>query len=516
MAYSSVSDELVEEFNPKKEEKEGSILEVGDQAVWSLSSCKAGFGIDQLRDDSTDTYWQSDGQLPHLVNIQFRKKTTIQNIWIFADYKADESYTPSRISIRAGTGFSDLQEVEVVELNEPNGWIAIPLKDAQDKYIRTFMLQLAILSNHQSGRDTHLRNFSHLEEKICTPDQLRPKPDNSALVFGKYFTDHMLEVSWDSKRGWAKPIISPLHNLQLHPGAKVLHYAIELFEGMKAYRGEDGCLRLFRPDRNMARMLSTAKRSSLPTFDAEEMIKCIKRLIQIDKEWVPYSTTSSLYIRPTFIATDPSLGVASPNEALLYVLLCPVGPYFTSGFKPISLMADPQYVRSWPGGCGAMKMGANYAPTIYIQKQSELLGHQQVLWLYGADHQLTEVGTMNIFLFMLNKNGERELVTPPLDGLILPGVTRLSLLELAREWKEFRIVERTITMAEVIQAHEEKRLLEIFGAGTACVVCPVSSISYQGREYNIPRSEPSLSQRFLKTMSDIHYGRVQHPWAVDI
>ncbi|KAK4013469.1 Anaphase-promoting complex subunit 10 [Daphnia magna] len=158
MAFSSVSDELVEEFNPKKEEKEGSILEVGDQAVWSLSSCKAGFGIDQLRDDSTDTYWQSDGQLPHLVNIQFRKKTTIQNIWIFADYKADESYTPSRISIRAGTGFSDLQEVEVVELNEPNGWIAIPLKDAQDKYIRTFMLQLAILSNHQSGRDTHLRN----------------------------------------------------------------------------------------------------------------------------------------------------------------------------------------------------------------------------------------------------------------------------------------------------------------------------------------------------------------------
>nr|SVE75091.1 EOG090X051P [Daphnia dolichocephala] len=424
----------------------------------------------------------------------------------------------NRISIRAGTGFSDLQEVEVVELNEPNGWIAIPLKDAQEKCIRTFMLQLAVLGNHQSGRDTHLPIFqySDLEEKICTPAQLRSKPDTAALVFGKYFTDHMLEVSWDSEKGWAKPVISPMHDLQLHPGAKVLHYAIELFEGMKAYRGEDGRLRLFRPDRNMARMLSTAKRSSLPTFDAGEMIKCIKRLIQVDKEWIPYSNTSSLYIRPTFIATDPSLGVASPNQALLYVLLCPVGPYFTSGFKPISLMADPQYVRSWPGGCGAMKMGANYAPTIYIQKQSELLGHQQVLWLYGADHQLTEVGTMNIFLFMLNKQGERELVTPPLDGLILPGVTRLSLLELAREWKEFRVVERTITMAEVLEAHEEKRVLEIFGAGTACVVCPVSSISYEGREYVIPRSESSLSQRFFKTMSDIHYGRMEHPWAVDI
>lgn len=158
MAYSTGSLNLQEELDPKKEEKEGSIREVGDQAVWSLSSCKAGFGIDQLRDDTTDTYWQSDGQLPHLVNIQFRKKTTIQDVWIYADYKADESYTPSRISIRAGTHFSDLQEVEVIDLNEPTGWIAIPLKDAQDKYIRTFMIQLAVLSNHQSGRDTHLRN----------------------------------------------------------------------------------------------------------------------------------------------------------------------------------------------------------------------------------------------------------------------------------------------------------------------------------------------------------------------
>nr|CAG4647008.1 EOG090X051P [Megafenestra aurita]SVE92357.1 EOG090X051P [Megafenestra aurita] len=358
--------------------------------------------------------------------------------------------------------------------------------------------------------------YSDLEVKTCTPDQLHPKPDTSSLVFGKYFTDHMLEVPWNSQKGWMKPVISPIHDLQIHPAAKVLHYAIELFEGMKAYRGEDGRIRLFRPDRNMARMLNTAKRASLPAFDADEMIKCIKKLVQIDKEWIPHSTTSSLYIRPTFIATDPSLGVASPNQALLYVILCPVGPYFTSGLKPISLMADPQYVRSWPGGCGALKMGANYAPTIFIQKKSELLGHQQVLWLYGSDHQLTEVGTMNIFVFMKNKNGEKELVTPPLDGLILPGVTRLSLLELAREWKEFNVVERTITMKEVIQAHEEERLLEIFGAGTACVVCPVASISYQGHEYTIPSTESSLSQRFYKAMGDIHYGRLQHRWAVEV
>jgi len=358
--------------------------------------------------------------------------------------------------------------------------------------------------------------FTDVEEIHCTPEQLHPKPDVSSLVFGKFFTDHMLEVSWDVKSGWSKPLISPLHPLQCHPGAKVFHYAIELFEGMKAYRGEDGRIRMFRPDRNMARMLNTAARSSLPTFDADEMIQCLKRLIQIDRDWVPYSTTSSLYIRPTFIGTEPSLGVASPSSALLYVILCPVGPYFPSGFKPVSLLADPKYVRAWPGGCGAMKMGANYAPTIQIQKAAERQGHQQVLWLYGDDHQLTEVGTMNIFIYMINKSGERELVTPPLNGLILPGVTRQSLIELGREWNEFQVVERPINMEELLEAHKENRLLEVFGAGTACVVCPVASINYKGVDYRIPTHESSLAQRYYKTMGDIHYGRIKHPWAVDI
>nr|CAG4641653.1 EOG090X051P [Eurycercus lamellatus] len=325
-----------------------------------------------------------------------------------------------------------------------------------------------------------IREFADIEETICSPAQRHPKPDVSTLVFGKYFTDHMLEIPWEAEKGWAKPVISPMHDLKIHPGAKVLHYAIELFEGMKAYRGEDGRLRLFRPDRNMERMLNTSLRASLPGFDTQEMIKCIKRLVQVDRDWIPHSTTSpaSLYIRPTFIATDPSLGVASPKHALMYVILCPVGSYFASGLKPVSLMADPQYVRSWPGGCGAAKMGANYAPTIEIQKRSEILGHQQVLWLYGNDHKLTEVGTMNIFVYLINKKGERELITPPLDGLILPGVTRLSLLELAREWKEFHVTERSINMAEVLEALKENRLLEIFGAGTACVVCPVFSIIF--------------------------------------
>lgn len=376
------------------------------------------------------------------------------------------------------------------------------------------------------GKHIHVRGvssqnsfqFTDIEEKICSPAEMRPKPsaEGAALGFGKIFTDHMLEIPWDTENGWGKPLISPLHDFSFHPASKVFHYAIELFEGMKAYRGEDGRLRMFRPDCNMARMLKTASRSSLPTFDPEEMIKCLKRLIQIDRDWIPHTTSSSLYIRPTFIATDPSLGVASPNSALLYAILSPVGPYFSTGLKPVSLLADPKFVRAWPGGCGAMKMGSNYAPTIQIQKEAERRGLQQVLWLYGDDHQLTEVGTMNIFIFMINKAGERELITPPLNGLILPGVTRLSLLELSKQWNEFKVVERQITMSEIIELLEENRLLEIFGAGTACVVCPVGSISYLGQEYVMPKIESPLSSRFSETMGDIHYGRISHPWAVAI
>ncbi|XP_066960107.1 anaphase-promoting complex subunit 10 isoform X2 [Macrobrachium rosenbergii] len=164
-----------EDPDPAREERSGRVREVGNQAVWSLSSCKPGFGVEQLRDDCLDTYWQSDGPQPHLVNIQFRRKTTIQDVWIYADYKADESYTPSRISIRCGTHFNDLQEIEVVDLHEPTGWLLIPLKDIHDRPIRTYMVQIAVLSNHQNGRDTHMRQIkihSPVEDKAVAVDCL--------------------------------------------------------------------------------------------------------------------------------------------------------------------------------------------------------------------------------------------------------------------------------------------------------------------------------------------------------
>ncbi|XP_046863403.1 branched-chain-amino-acid aminotransferase, cytosolic-like [Xenia sp. Carnegie-2017] len=288
------------------------------------------------------------------------------------------------------------------------------------------------------------------------------------------------------------------------------------FEGMKAYFGSyDGQIRLFRPMENVKRLQRTAERLCLPSFDGEEFIKCMVELVKLDKDWAPKEENCSMYIRPTFIGTGPTLGVNKPKEALLYCILSPVGPYFKTGsFNPVTLMADATYVRSWHGGCGDCKMGGNYAPSLYVQDKAHKKKCEQVLWLYGEDEQITEVGTMNIFLFIENENGvailkqflsffkickmyhntylEDELISPPLDGLILPGVTRKSMIELAHKWVK-----------------------EIFGAGTACVVCPVKDILYKDEMLHIPTMEngPKIARRFYKELTDIQYGKVSSPWA---
>ncbi|EMP25020.1 Branched-chain-amino-acid aminotransferase, cytosolic, partial [Chelonia mydas] len=308
----------------------------------------------------------------------------------------------------------------------------------------------------------------------------KEKPDPSGLVFGTVFTDNMLIVEWSLTSGWEKPHIRPLENLSLHPASSSLHYAVELFEGMKAYRGVDGKIRLFRPTLNMDRMLRSAARATLPSFDKEELLECIRKLVEVEKEWVPHSTSASLYIRPTLIGTEPSLGVKKPTKALLYVILSPVGPYFASGsFNPISLWADPKYVRAWKGGTGDCKLGGNYGSSIYAQREAMELGCQQVLWLYGEDHQITEVGTMNLFLYWENEDG----------GIV----------------GEFKVSERYITMSDLTAALEENRVKEMFGAGTACVVCPISKILYKGKNLHIPTMEngPQLATRFLNQLTDI-------------
>ncbi|XP_072889547.1 branched-chain-amino-acid aminotransferase, mitochondrial [Hemitrygon akajei] len=357
--------------------------------------------------------------------------------------------------------------------------------------------------------------FKAADLQIELTKQPKEKPDSSNLVFGKSFSDHMLMVEWDVVKGWGKPHIKPLQNLSFHPASSVLHYSIELFEGMKAFRGVDNKIRMFRPDLNMVRMHRSAVRACLPEFDKGELLECIRKLIEVDREWVPYSDTASLYIRPTFIGTEPSLGVARANHALLFVIVGPVGPYFSTGtFSPVSLLADPQFVRAWKGGVGDCKLGGNYGPTIYVQNEASKHGCQQVLWLYGDKHEITEVGTMNILIYWKNEQGEMELLTPPLDGTILPGVTRQSLLDLARQWGEFKVSERGMTMNELVKGLQENRVKEIFGAGTACVVCPVDRILYLGQNYHIPTMEngPEVAKRFLKELTDIQYGRKSSEW----
>ncbi|XP_006010036.1 branched-chain-amino-acid aminotransferase, mitochondrial [Latimeria chalumnae] len=366
-----------------------------------------------------------------------------------------------------------------------------------------------------SWRPMGSMSFKAADLHIELNKEVKKKPDTSSLLFGKSFSDHMLTVEWSEEKGWGSPHIKPFQNLSLHPASSALHYSIELFDGMKAFRGEDNKIWMFRPMLNMERMHRAALRACLPSFDKSELLECIRKLIEVDQEWVPYSTAASLYIRPTFIGTEPSLGVMKPNYALLYVIIGPVGPYFSSGsFNPVSLLADPSFVRAWIGGVGDCKMGGNYGPTIFVQSEAAKKGCQQVLWLYGEDHQVTEVGTMNIFFYWINEQGEEELLTPPLDGTILPGVTRQSLLDLARKWGKFKVSERKFTMKELLKGLQENRVQEVFGAGTACVVCPVNRILYQGQNHYIPTMDngPDLAKKFLKELTDIQYGRCASDW----
>lgn len=241
----------------------------------------------------------------------------------------------------------------------------------------------------------------------------------------------------------------------------------------------------------------------------------------MDERWIPSERGYSLYLRPTVIGTQEALGVNPPSDAKLFVIGCPVGPYYKTGFAAVKLKATTEYVRAWPRGTGDAKIGANYAPGLLPQRLAAKEGYQQNLWLFGEDHQLTEVGTMNLFVLLKNESNELELVTPPLDGSILPGVTRDSILSLARQWNEFKVSERKLTMPEIRELVKQNRIVEMFGAGTACIVSPIKTIEYLGEDLTIPLDpNDSTSQagpytkRFNDTIMDIQYGDLESPWSI--
>ncbi|KAI2892385.1 hypothetical protein CBS11852_5771 [Aspergillus niger] len=354
--------------------------------------------------------------------------------------------------------------------------------------------------------------------KTTTPKELTAPKD---LVFGKTFTDYMLSIEWTATEGWHSPQIVPYQNLSLDPSACVFHYAFECFEGMKAYKDESGQIRLFRPDKNMARLNKSSKRIALPSFDGEALTKLIGEFVKLDSRFIPSERGYSLYLRPTMIGTQKTLGVGPPGSALLFVIASPVGPYYPTGFKAISLEATDYAVRAWPGGVGDKKLGANYAPCVLPQLEAASRGFQQNLWLFGEEEYITEVGTMNLFVALKNKEtGQKELITAPLDGTILEGVTRDSVLGLARERlvpKGWNISERKLKMSEVAEAAEEGRMIEVFGAGTAAIVSPVRTISYRGKLVDCGLKETEEAGEIALQMKNwiegIQYGDESHPWS---
>jgi len=358
-------------------------------------------------------------------------------------------------------------------------------------------------------------------QRTTTPKALYE--DKTKLLFGHTFTDHMLEVDWTKDGGWQDPIIRPFDDLRMHPASSGMHYGLHAFEGMKAFKGDDGKVRLFRPDMNMKRLNSSHYFLQFPTFDEDAMCEAIKELVRMDSHWIPDGDGFSLYIRPTSVSTQSTLGVGAASSIKVIVMLSPVGPYYKSGFAPVNLLADPKYIRAWPGGAGQFKVGGNYATTVRLQSEAQEKKFNQLLWLFGENHTVTEVGVMNQFFYWKKADGTgNELVTAPLSsGIILPGVTRDSVLALAREWNDFEVSEREITMSEVTAAVDSGRMLEAFGTGTAAVVSPVENINYMDKDYPIPLdpSDPEkkigpLTEAVWKALAGIYYGRVSHPWSV--
>src|SRR5499433_4191578 len=330
----------------------------------------------------------------------------------------------------------------------------------------------------------------------------KPKPKDADLTFGTVFTDHMFVADFEEEKGWYDPRVEPYGPFPLDPATAVLHYGQSLFEGLKAFRGGDGTIRLFRPQKHVERLNRTATRMTIPQLEPDLILRSWTTLVDLDREWVPSSVGTSLYIRPTIIAREPFLGVRPAKEYLYYVILSPVGPYYPEGLAPTKIKVIDNYVRAVAGGLGEAKTSANYAASLYAAEEAKHEGFTQVLWLDGVHRKyIEEVGTMNIML----KIGD-EIITPPLAGTILAGVTRDSVLTLMREWK-LRVSERPVTIDEVIAAAGKGTLKEVWGTGTAAVISPVGELAFQRERIVVNGGRiGELTQRLYDTIVGIQYG----------
>lgn len=340
-------------------------------------------------------------------------------------------------------------------------------------------------------------------------EQLRPKPaDESRLGFGDIFTDHIFLMKYETGKGWFDPRIVPYGNLSIDPAAMVLHYGQEVFEGLKAYGGKDGGIYLFRARENFKRLNRSARRLCIPEIDTDLVMEGLKQLILLDREWVPKAPGTSLYIRPNIIATEPHLGVRPSNTYLLYIIIGPVGAYYKEGLNPVKIYVEDKYIRAAPGGTGEAKTAGNYAASLLAAEEAKEKGFTQVLWLDAVERKyVEEVGTMNMFFVI-----QDEVITAPLSGSILPGITRDSVIHMVKDWG-MKISERSLSIEEVIDAAQDGSLKEAFGTGTAAVISPVGEITYKEKAYIVAGGKMGdLSQKLYNEIVAIQYAQKEDPY----
>lgn len=343
-----------------------------------------------------------------------------------------------------------------------------------------------------------------MELKFTLTKNPKAKPtDESQLGFGRIFSDHMFLMDYSDDKGWHDPRIVPYGPIPLDPSAACFHYAQEIFEGMKAYRTAEGKIQLFRPQENFKRLNASCERLVIPQMDEKLLLDSLKKLIDIEKDWVPHEKDTSLYIRPFIISNQPVLGVHPSQKYIYCVILSPSGAYYKGGLNPVKIFVETKYVRAVKGGMGMAKTGGNYAASLVAQEEAEKEGYSQVLWLDGVERKyIEEVGAMNVFF----KIGD-EIVTPELSGSILPGITRKSVIEVLRSWG-MNVSERRLSVDELMKAAKEGTLKEAWGTGTAAVISPIGELKCDETVAVINKNEIGpISQKLYDTLTDLQWGR---------
>jgi len=338
-------------------------------------------------------------------------------------------------------------------------------------------------------------------------------PEN--LIFGRTFTTHVFEMDYIADEGgWKNPKIKKFSNVDISPAALVFHYGQAIFEGLKAYKQENGDIVMFRPEKNLERLNNSARKMCIPEIDIDFILKAMTELVKIEKDWVPNKPGHSLYIRPVVFATDPFLGVKPGDNYKFIIILSPVGPYYPEGFKPVPIMVTDKFVRAVRGGVGDCKTAGNYAASLLAQKEAKKLGFTQVLYLDALEQKyIEEVGTMNMFVQFKD-----EVATPRLSGTILPGITRMSVLEILREWG-YNVNERDIALEEIIDAYNNGNLVELFGTGTAAVISSISKLKYNDVELKFSDEHAGeLGTKLYDELTGIQYGRIEdrHNWLTKV